>query len=813
MGVAIISDIFMGAIDRITSKRARKWNSTLGRYSTETVWNPTVANLTLMALGSSAPEILLNVIETTCVNAMFSGDLGPSVIVGSAAFNLLIIIAICVATIPDGEVRKIKETQVYLVTATFSIFAYAWLLLVLKGFSPNVVEPWEGIFTFLFFPILVFVAYLADRGHINPFGSQKLTSSSKMRVPPDITKMELAELEVQIRREFGSITDDMVSKIITLRSMEGQTRAHYVVAATRKLFGGRRVQCGNAARTSMLDVISARSRIVPVEAEVERLTCAFTWEHMNYHVIENAGFVSVKVIRSGFLDIAASVQYQTRDGTAKADSKADSDPNIPNPDYIHKEGELVFSSGEVEKQLEIQILDDNAYEEKEEFYIDLTNPRIIDESTENGKDVVPILRDAVTRQEKSKVTTNVTIIDDDSAGVIAWSQDHIHVRGRPDDFEIVLEVERKHGTKGAIVCDYTTENHTALAGTDYVSESGTVTIEEGVTSAHIPVKILARGRYGTTDCFRVILTDVKGNGAKFDDSTDGGADSCILTVYLCSDTESMQKVDRLFGTLNRKWEKAKIGHSSWKDQFVDAFYVNGGEGDDDDDDECVAPGFGEYFGHFIGLPWKLVFALCPPVDYCGGWLCFWSSLLMIGAVTVVIGDLANLFGCVLPFMENEITAITFVALGTSLPDTFASKTAAEQDPYADASVGNVTGSNSVNIFLGLGLPWMMASLYWKFFTSHSEWDKRYQNDADLEWLGPMGQRHPHYIVKAGSLFFSVAVFACCGSVCICILYIRRKLFGGELGGPKGPKYITAFLLVCLWVLYIALSILNLKGVI
>lgn len=28
------------------------------------VWNPTVANLTLMALGSSAPEILLSCIET-----------------------------------------------------------------------------------------------------------------------------------------------------------------------------------------------------------------------------------------------------------------------------------------------------------------------------------------------------------------------------------------------------------------------------------------------------------------------------------------------------------------------------------------------------------------------------------------------------------------------------------------------------------------------------------------------------------------------------------------------------------------------------
>ena len=30
------------------------------------VWNPTIANLSLMALGSSAPEILLSVIEVSC---------------------------------------------------------------------------------------------------------------------------------------------------------------------------------------------------------------------------------------------------------------------------------------------------------------------------------------------------------------------------------------------------------------------------------------------------------------------------------------------------------------------------------------------------------------------------------------------------------------------------------------------------------------------------------------------------------------------------------------------------------------------------
>jgi solute carrier family 8 (sodium/calcium exchanger) len=48
-------------------------------------------------------------------------------------------------------------------------------------------------------------------------------------------------------------------------------------------------------------------------------------------------------------------------------------------------------------------------------------------------------------------------------------------------------------------------------------------------------------------------------------------------------------------------------------------------------------------------------------------------------------------------LKSTVTAITFVALGTSLPDTFASKTAAVQDAGADNAIGNVTGSNAVPI--------------------------------------------------------------------------------------------------------------------
>ena len=98
------------------------------------VWNETVANLTLMALGSSAPEIMLSVIEIWA-KGFKSGDLGPGTIVGSAAFNLFMIIGFCCYVIPEGEVRKIKHLRVFIITATWSVFAYVWLYLILGVIS------------------------------------------------------------------------------------------------------------------------------------------------------------------------------------------------------------------------------------------------------------------------------------------------------------------------------------------------------------------------------------------------------------------------------------------------------------------------------------------------------------------------------------------------------------------------------------------------------------------------------------------------------------------------------------------------------
>lgn len=164
LGISVIADIFMEAIEVITSSvkdvTVQDKEGKLYTYQVP-VWNPTIANLTLMALGSSAPEILLSVIEALKVLGEPSGELGPSSIVGSGAFNLLCISGISILAVE--EPKKIYDLGVYSCTAFFSIFAYSWMYFCLEISSPNYVTPFEAFMTLFFFFLLVIMAFGFDK--------------------------------------------------------------------------------------------------------------------------------------------------------------------------------------------------------------------------------------------------------------------------------------------------------------------------------------------------------------------------------------------------------------------------------------------------------------------------------------------------------------------------------------------------------------------------------------------------------------------------------------------------------------------------
>lgn len=167
LGMAIVADVFMCGIEKITSRTKSiqipdpEKKGDFQEVEVK-VWNDTVANLTLMAFGTSAPEILLSVIDIVGKN-FHPGELGPATIVGSAAFNLLCITAICIMCIPSGQVRRLDNIHVYAVTTFFSMFAYIWLIIVLLLISPGVIESWETVITLLLFPLLILAAYLVDK--------------------------------------------------------------------------------------------------------------------------------------------------------------------------------------------------------------------------------------------------------------------------------------------------------------------------------------------------------------------------------------------------------------------------------------------------------------------------------------------------------------------------------------------------------------------------------------------------------------------------------------------------------------------------
>jgi len=153
------------------------------------VWNATIANLTLMALGSSAPEILLNLIETISTRGEPASELGPFTIVGSAAFNLLVITAASICAV--DEAKAIADLGVFFTTAIFSIFAYFWLLVILTMHTPEEVGVYEAWLTFMFFIILVLIAFAADK--YNQYRQEKDKSTSDH-------KAEELEKEMNIRK-------------------------------------------------------------------------------------------------------------------------------------------------------------------------------------------------------------------------------------------------------------------------------------------------------------------------------------------------------------------------------------------------------------------------------------------------------------------------------------------------------------------------------------------------------------------------------------------------------------------------------------
>ncbi|CAK0805749.1 unnamed protein product, partial [Prorocentrum cordatum] len=495
-GVGEVCNAFMAAIEEITSSESVNLvpledggNQTFIELKVK-VWNPTVANLTLMALGSSAPEILLSVIEVV-FGGFEIGRLGTSTIVGSAAFNLFVISAVCICALDPGQTRMIEQPAVFAVTSVFALFAYFWVLFVLDMWTPQEVTSTEGLLTLMMFPAIVVCAYIADRyadlifvslglsGQDGQQPASKWGGRSLSTVAPEVTKirscrsMDLGvcdslSSDAGIRRALKAEAIER-SKTFPLR-LDVDLDEPPPMQGTKS--EKRKMACGKVNGGWSPTVRAQRSDADPDQELV------FSFKCKTVTVDEGAGPAVIAVVASRRPRCEVAVPWETRDGSARSTSTCVDDPR-----YQDANGELVFGpAAKLEQRIEVQVINDDKWQATEFFEVRLLRPR--------SEAEVAKLQDG-----ECNASCKVMIHDDDHPGLLCFDWPKVFAKRS----QFTLRVSRMHGARGAISCKVRVR---AAAKSEWQREQE-VKFEDEETSS--VVNLVLDGNQGTT--FTLELVD------------------------------------------------------------------------------------------------------------------------------------------------------------------------------------------------------------------------------------------------------------------------------------------------------------------
>ena len=198
------------------------------------------------------------------------------------------------------------------------------------------------------------------------------------------------------------------------------------------------------------------------------------------NVLENAGQVVLRVVRTGALDSGMTVHYFTTDGSGLAGS-----------DYQPVSGTLTFADGQTEQTIAVPILNDGLQEPLENFTVSLANP---------GGDAILVVGNA------NAVT--VQIGDNDKPLQLELASCSVN----EDAGEVRIRVLRGDDGDFPMSVDYATANVTATAGQDYLDTAGTMTFEPGEWIKYLIVPLVNDTVREPTQEFRVVLSNASGGG-------------------------------------------------------------------------------------------------------------------------------------------------------------------------------------------------------------------------------------------------------------------------------------------------------------
>lgn len=150
-------------------------------------------------------------------------------------------------------------------------------------------------------------------------------------------------------------------------------------------------------------------------------------------------------------------------------------------------GELQFAPGETQKTFTASYTANTIPEANRIMNLHLWNPK----NATASEDLIPI-----------------TILDDDFAGVSVADVSVVETAGK-----VVVPLQLSRASQKPITVTYETRGGTAVAGSDFITTSGTMTVGQG---SSITIPILNDTAHEPLEAFEIVLTSV--NGGKLDRS-------------------------------------------------------------------------------------------------------------------------------------------------------------------------------------------------------------------------------------------------------------------------------------------------------
>jgi hypothetical protein len=177
---------------------------------------------------------------------------------------------------------------------------------------------------------------------------------------------------------------------------------------------------------------------------------------MAYSVDENGGAATITATLSAASGLTVTVNYATSNGTTLAGS-----------DYVTASGTLTFSPGLLTRTFAVPITDDSLDESDETVVLTLSNP--------------------VNAALGAPNPATLTIVDDDGQPTVQFSTAAYSVDESAGMATITATLSTASGL--TVTVNYATSNGTALAGSDYVTASGTLTFSPGLLTRTFAVPI------------------------------------------------------------------------------------------------------------------------------------------------------------------------------------------------------------------------------------------------------------------------------------------------------------------------------------